>query len=290
MSKGFLGIDVGYSERKLTTGLCLLSVDDSFIRWHCFNTGTQRERRLEDLRLLISPGTKLLSVAIDGPLAAGLTRVAHYRSAEALLSRGQFLSRCKPGQTNVLVGQRLHHHASELAELVLGLHAEGYLSVAPSRHLEPVTEECIVEAFPNAFLAFLLSDGDFPSVRPPRRKVSDYFWGIAVKEGYLPRLVDSLAPGKAIDQPLESVTDHDHRAALICALTAFCVWRNRYVAVGDPIYGDFILPPSDHWDAGMLQPWPEMALRTNVRLVGRNRVGNADHANARIIRNGTHWF
>ena len=56
---------------------------------------------------------------------------------------------------------------------------------------------------------------------------------------------------------LESITNHDHRAAFICALAALCVARKQYVAVGDPEDGHIVLPP-------ILQPWAEDSLRKNL--------------------------
>lgn len=43
-------------------------------------------------------------------------------------------------------------------------------------------------------------------------------------------------------RPFSSVTNHDDRAALVCALTALCVVAGRYSAVGDTD-GWIILPP-----------------------------------------------
>ena len=49
-------------------------------------------------------------------------------------------------------------------------------------------------------------------------KASDKYWEIAIDECYLRDLVDELAPGKTLGKPLELITDHDHRAAFVCAL------------------------------------------------------------------------
>ena len=39
--------------------------------------------------------------------------------------------------------------------------------------------------------------------------------------------------------PFEDVTNHDDRAALICALTALCVAAGDYTAVGDTDGGSY---------------------------------------------------
>ena len=105
MAQYALGIDVGYSKSRRSTGLCLLTVDGDVLRWQCLNTGTEEATRLNDLRDLVPKGTHLLGVGIDGPLTSSLRVVSHYRTSDALLSRGPFRFRGKPGQTSV---ERLH--------------------------------------------------------------------------------------------------------------------------------------------------------------------------------------
>ena len=51
---------------------------------------------------------------------------------------------------------------------------------------------------------------------------------------------------------------HDERAALVCAMTAICVLRGCYVAVGDEQGGYFFLPPWQLWQA-----WARDCLDTN---------------------------
>ena len=288
MAQYALGIDVGYSKSRRSTGLCLLTVDGDVLRWQCLNTGTEETTRLNDLRELVPVGTHLLGVGIDGPLTSSLRVVSHYRTSDALLSRGPFRFRGKPGQTSVPSSQSLHRHATKLAKLALKLEAEGHLSIAAATHPNPVDRERILEVFPNAFLAVLLPDGKFP---PLRRDASDRFWEIAIVEGYLNGLLDVLAPGARLTESLDSVTDHDHRAALVCALAVLCVVGNHYVAIGDPMDGDIILPPYEAWGSGETsEPWAEVALRENVGLVRQN-VGNfPNHERARLLRNGAPWY
>ena len=38
MPQCFLGIDVGYSRRRPTTGLCLITIDQDRFQWQCHNT------------------------------------------------------------------------------------------------------------------------------------------------------------------------------------------------------------------------------------------------------------
>ena len=295
-----LGIDVGYSKTRRSTGLCLLKVTPTTIRWHCLNTGTGEALRLKDLRAFVPRGTHLLGVGIDGPLTPCLRVVPHYRSSDALLTRGVFSKRGKPGATSAPSGQQLHRHATLLAKLVLQLQEEGRFTLAPSTHPNPVHSSRVLEVFPNAFLSVLLPDADFYGLRL-NRNASDLFWEAAVPEArrptyvgpYLERLFESLAPDRRPETPLESVTDHDHRAALICALAVLCADQDRYVLSGDPVDGDIILPPHEFWGAGAMgtsEPWAETALRHSVQAVRRNKGNFENHEKARVLRNGVTWL
>ena len=288
-----LGIDVGYSKTRRSTGLCLLTITPTTIRWQCLNTGTDESLRLDDLRSLVPRGTHLLGVGIDGPLTPGLRVVPHYRSSDALLTRGVFARRGKPGATSAPSGQQLHTHATLLAKLVLRLQDEAHFSLAPATHPDPVCNSRILEVFPNAFLSVLLPDDAFNGLRL-KRNASDVFWMIAVDmEPHLHELIKSLAPGRRLKTPLESVTDHDHRAALLCALAVLCADQNRYVLSGDPIDGDIILPPHEFWGpgpSGNSQPWAEIALRKSVQAVRANPKNFPNHRKARVLRNGRPWL
>jgi predicted nuclease with RNAse H fold len=280
----FLGIDVGYSQSRRSTGLCLLRLDASRLSWQCLNTATDEEARLQDLRRFVPRGTVIAGVGIDGPLTCGLRVVSHYRTSDALLSRGVFRNRGKPGQTSAPSSQKLHQHATLLAKLCLRLEEEGYLQLGFNPLADPVHPKCLLEVFPNAFLSVLLPDSAFIELGPLRRKASDRFWEVAVREGYLERLLSILAPGVTHEQRFLGVTDHDHRAALVCALSALAVCRGRYVACGDPVDGDIVLPPREAWGAGVNgAPWAWKALEGNLVLVKANGGGHKNHERARVI-------
>ena len=90
-----------------------------------------------------------------------------------------------------------------------------------------------------------------------------------------------ISPQMRLSEPLESITNHDHRAAFICALAALCVARNQYAAVGDPEDGHIVLPP-------IFQPWAEDSLRKNVGSV--RKLGKySNHDMAQVILNGSLW-
>src|SRR2546425_910482 len=128
-----LGIDVGYSARRKTTGLCGLSWDRRTVRWACHNAGLDELDRRDALRrVLPDREVELSAVAIDGPLLPRLDPTPRYRCAESLLSRGAFAHRGKPGPTNGGSGRDLHAHATWLAKFVLR-----ECRVGPAAHVLP---------------------------------------------------------------------------------------------------------------------------------------------------------
>ena len=287
MSEHFLGIDVGYSKnpRRKSTGLCLISIDDGLFKWCCTNTNSGESVRAKDLKALIPQGTTLSAIGIDGPLAKDLKEVNRYRSADALLTRCLFQKKCMPGNTKSRSGQCLHKHATNLANLVLELQEQGHCIINKANHPGKVHENCIVEVFPTAFLAVLIPYKVIPCAK--RGKKSDEYWKVTDRKGYLASLIGTLAPMANLKQSIDSVENHDHRAALVCALAAMCFAKNLYVAVGDSEDGQIILPPSSNGRANSgIQPWAETTLQKNEATVRQNRRKYKNHENARIIRDG----
>ena len=291
MTESFLGIDVGYSQSRRTTGLCLLTLNQDRFQWACRNTGSDDSQRQKDLRELIPCGTRIGGVGIDGPLARNLNQVDRYRSADALLTRGSFQSRCKPGPTNSPTGRQLHFHATELAKMVLKLKNEGYLNIDDASHPHRIHVSRIVEVFPDAFLGVLLRGADFQAIQLGRGK-SDRFWELAVRRGLLKSLVLHLAAQTRLGEPIDTIKDHDHRAAFLCALAAMCVTKNKYVAVGDPEDGHIILPPCDVWplDADSQTSWAKSELQQNMAKVRENKADRPNHHLAQAICNGRRWL
>ena len=299
MPEHYLGIDVGWSRRHATTGLCLITLDPDGFQWECRNSTTSEDERKDDLRSLIHNGTALTGVGIDGQLAGGLVAVDHYRAAEALLNddaNGVFEGRCNPwGTDDNQKGQPLHHHATELANLVLELKRNEHLNIDCANHLDQIHKYRIVEAHPTAFLAFLLADCDYPVERRWNQPRSDAYWEIVVQKGYLQDLIQQLAPEcplDGLDERLSQIRNHDRRDAFVCALTAMCVSKQQYVAVGDPRYGDIVLTPFESWGRGPdgEPTWAEIPLREAVIAVLVNGDNNPNHSDARVICNGCQWI
>ena len=284
-SGAVLGIDVGFSPQERTTSYCLMQWTDKSIEITFDIIGVNADERRRRLRALLGSKRTLDGVAIDGPLTKGLRRITHYRAAEAMLSRGVLQCRGKPGQTSSPTGLMLHQHATEFANLVL---AEAL--IAPASHHDAIHRQSVVEAFPNMFLAALIPEASLPSLN---RDASDRYWEVAVQRTQiLENLVGLLLPGRRLTYTFQSCTDHDHRAGVVCALTALSVVAALHVGVGDPDDGDIILPPRTMWGASRdsADPWMEAALRQNVRRVRSNRKNHSNHSAARAVQTSGVWF
>ena len=276
-----LGIDVGWSLRGATTGLCVLRWRDGVVTWRLTRAPHDKGRRRAAIGALLAdlPG-EVAAVAVDGPLRPDLECRCRYRVCDALLSRGTFQRRGKAAPTNCPSGFRLHQEASLLAELALEH------PVAPARHRPSIDGRAIVEAFPNLFLGVLCDDtarGPYPR---SRRRWTDTLYPRLARRAKLDALMQTLLPSHRLAAPWATVSHHEDRAALACALTALGVAVGRYVAVG-AADGWVVLPAAEAWgrdDAG--EAWAERALRGNVATVARDAVG----AGPAFYRDGAVWL
>ena len=246
-----LGVDVGFSTIRRSSGVCRLDWNTEQIVWQ-----TDRFRALPDEQertIAATAGDRMLeAAAFDGPLRAGLEVIGIYRVADRMLTvrLGRHIG--KPGQTNAPVGKNLNAAANDLARQVLRR-----CEVRPVRHATRIDDRAIVEAFPSSFLGVMLED---PSRVPARRADrSDTFFEHLATCGTLQRLLDHLLPGRTLSLSLESVRNHDDRAALVCAITALGVAAGDFTAVGDA-NGWIILPPRR-----FVQDWAWSHLESNAR-------------------------
>lgn len=230
-----LGIDVGFSERRKTTGIASYTFGQP-ARLHC--VGSLPEDRAEVLldRPLYD------AIAIDGPIvptAANPEQVI--RRCERLLSKGLFGKRCKPGFSHFGTGLRLRQAATTIASEMPGYRRHGGVRV--------------VEAFPNAFLGVMLDDKTYAAFeRIPRGKKSDIFFAQACRDGTFDRLFECLGWDDVIlREQIQAVAhetprvSHEHRAALVCVLTGACALSGQAVYVGDEVGGSICLPPLRLW-------------------------------------------
>ena len=256
-----LGIDVGWSQKRPTTGFCLIEWRNRRVHLECCQAGTDEDDRRSKLRQLVGK-RQLLAVAIDGSLVPGLGITAQYRPVEALLSRGKFQRRGKPGPTSSGSGQRLHQEATKLARLVTSNQ-----DLAPAAFPCRVSQKAIVEAFPNAFLAFLHPDEGFPRQPQQSRRWTDTLFPRVSQR--LPQLLEILLPKYQLDFNIKQVKGHDTVASFICAITALCVVLARCVIIGDPHLGYIALPPLELWGQSLSgdSRWALDALRDNWAAV-----------------------
>jgi len=285
-----LGIDPGFSEREPTTCLCLLVWNDKAVRFSWKLTGSNEDERRTSLRRLVPAGTHLQAVAIDGPLTRNLLQILHYRAAEALLSRGTFQKRGKPGQTSSPNGQILHKHATAFAKLVLEMETEGLFSVSPANHFRPIHKKAIVEAFPNQFLGAMMPENKIPVLN---RDASDRYWESLAENHLLDALMKVLLPGRTMIPRFRDILGHEHRAGVVCTLTALSVACGQCVAIGDPIDGYICLPPSETWGKAQKRDgsWMEDALRANLlKVKATDRPDLRNHHKAEIIDFEKVWF
>lgn len=198
-------------------------------------------------------GHHLLAAAFDGPLRGDLKQIDRYRQCERELSvRAVRDAIGKLAQSNSGNGRKLNAATNDCAGIVLD---HGNLATAGHRHA--IHKRAIAEAFPNSFLGLMLTDpAPFKGGRGSR---SDRYYVALAEDSTLERLVQHHLPGRQVPD-FAAITNHDDRAALVCALTALGIANGDYLAVGDSD-GWIILPPLEfiapwaqslvaHWQAG----------------------------------------
>ena len=249
-SGSVLGVDVGYSPKRKSSAVCRLSWKDGALAW-----SISRFRHVEsEWRVALAASvadTQILCAAFDGPLRRGLDEIGRYRRAEQMLTRELGRKIGKPGQSSTPVGRQLNGAANIYARSIAA-RAE----IARARHEHAIDDASIAEAFPSTFLGVMMP---WPtSVAVTRGTRSDLFYRSLAETGGLQALSDFLLPGYRTTLAWEMVTNHDDRAALVCALTALCVAAGDYVAVGDQD-GWIVLPPRR-----FIQAWAWKDLDTNA--------------------------
>ncbi len=194
------------------------------------------------------------AIAIDGPIVPTATNPEQViRRCESLLSKGPFGKRCKPGFSHFGTGLRLRKAATTIANEMPGYRRHNSVRV--------------VEAFPNAFLGVMLDDKTYAAFeRIPRGKKSDIFFAQASLGGAFDRLFECLGWDDAnLRKQIQAVTrettriSHEHRAALVCVLTAGCALSGLAAYVGDESGGSICLPPLGLW-----ADWAKTALEGSI--------------------------
>jgi len=233
-SDAVLGVDVGFSPKRKSSAACLLTWSGGTVRWKIERFRAVAEERQAVLKRVAGANT-IAVAAFDGPLRRGLDRIGVYRMAERMLVKRLQPLIGKPGQSSAPVGVSLNLAANDCVATALEV-----ASINAAGHDLAIHERAVVEAFPSSFMGVMLADPS--AVAAARGDRSDTYYQFLAQSGGLKSLVNHLLPGASISQDFQSVVDHDDRAGLICALTALCVSRNDYSAVGDG-NGWIILPP-----------------------------------------------
>jgi Protein of unknown function (DUF429) len=245
-----LGIDVGCSPVRRSSAVCRLAWDADTVTWDVARFRAINPERIETI-VAVAGDAMLACAAFDGPLRRGFEAIGRYRSAERMLTRRLARRIGKPGASSAPVGRLLNEHANACAGVVLG-----HCHVAPSTHAREIDDRAVVEAFPSSFLGLMIED---PSTLAARRhNRSDLFFLHWCAQGIFDRLLGRLMPGRRQARAPADLTNHDERAAFVCALTALCVAAGDYTAVGDRD-GWIILPPYT-----LLPPWAREDLEANA--------------------------
>jgi hypothetical protein len=251
-----LGVDVGWSAEKSTTGAAVLSWTSAETTVTFARLPTADDARREGLVSLIRD-REILALAVDGPIRGCLDEIGLYRDAELMLTRGLAGYIGKPGQTSSGNGRKLNLAASAIVRSVL---ETGWLAFAA--HEARIHERAFVEAFPTTFLGVMLDEGCFPSHGARSDAYFPHLLGPNSGAAPLPTtdrlvgLLGRLLPGRRLTTDhFGAVQHHEDRAALICAFTALCIVARTYVAVGDAKNGYIVLPPRANAGEPGLQPW-----------------------------------
>ena len=245
LSGDVLGVDVGMSPARRSSAVCRLSWTETHVGWTIRRFRATPEERQSAMAETIGTA-QLMAAAFDGPFRAALDIIGVYRHCERVLTRQEFRTRIgKPGQSSAPIGKALNEHTNYCIRRALP-------HVVAATHPGAIHPRAVVEAFPSSFMGLMLAAPETIAVTRGNR--SDLFFQHLATAGTLDRLVAELLPGRIKAMGFDAITNHDDRAALICALTALGVAAGEFVSVGDG-EGRIILPPQ-----AMLADWARSAL------------------------------
>lgn len=222
-----LGIDVGFAKDRDTTGVAIYDEGEIGI-WRATTDWENRRRHFPSLAW--QPDV----VAIDAPLVG--QDISVRRFVEMEFSKHPFQNRCKAGLSHSGMGLELRKagHATRDQVIASGI----------ARH-----HQCF-EAFPNAFIGVLVPDVYYQNMPELKRGHKfDWLYDTAIKHNLFRDLYFLLNIPQHLQDAIAKEHDHEHRAAWICLLTAWCVFYNVVKAVGDADGGWFWLPPGSLWQS-----------------------------------------
>lgn len=220
-----LGIDVGYSKKRASTGIATYVSG----RLELFYVGSQAK----DREAVLSKFAKFSFAAIDGPLIPEQSlNKKDKRLCEYSFIGGNLEKRCKAGLSHCGSAIEFRSAAQIIADDVKDrLNNDQFNFVGPFvRENSP-----IVEAFPNGFIGTLLDTAHYENMpRLKRGRKFDELYDRAINAKIFNKIMRHL---KWDDDNLISIlnteTHHEKRAALICILTAACAAARKTKFVGD---------------------------------------------------------
>jgi hypothetical protein len=239
-----VGIDVGCSPTRRSSAICRLDWSASGVSWDIARFRAVEPER-EHVIAQVAGGRQIIAAAFDGPIRRSFDIIGRYRTAERMLTRRLRPLIGKPGQSSAPIGKLLNAHANDCVR-----HLVACCDVQDARHAVAIDQKSLVEAFPSSFLGLMIDDPTHLAARRGDR--SDTFFQHLAATGGFHALMECLLPGRKPALDPNAITNHDDRAAFVCALTALCVVASQFVAVGDHD-GWIILPPrefirSPQWD------------------------------------------
>lgn len=262
--KALLGVDVGFSKSRASTGIAWYASG----RFEAAAVKSDKKARLSCLPSRFCAD----AAALDGPLvpqgSEGSSDSPRY--AERLLSRGTFQHRCKPGFSHFGTGLELRKASHIAASQVRNVVKENSRLSAPFC----LGTRSIVEAFPNAFLGVLLDDDVYAkSPKLKRGQKFDWLYESAIENRALERVMSHVGfcpPG--LLAAVQREQHHEKRAAYVCLITAACVAAKELTSIGDKDGGWIVLPPLALW-----ADWSKNALDESERALtaetsARNRI------------------
>ncbi|WP_377846776.1 hypothetical protein [Bosea sp. UC22_33] len=229
-----VGIDVGCSPTRRSSAICRLDWSASGVSCDIARFRAVEPER-ERVIAQVAGGRQIIGAAFDGPIRRGFGIIGRYRTAERMLTRRLRPLIGKPGQSSAPVGKLLNEHANDCVQ-----HLVACCDVQDARHGVAIDQKALVEAFPSSFLGLMIDDPTHLAARRGDR--SDTFFQHLAAAGGFHALLECLLPGRKLVFDPNTVTNHDDRAAIVCALTALCVAAGQFVAVGDDD-GWIIMPP-----------------------------------------------
>ena len=243
-----LGVDVGFSKTRETTGIACLQ-DDRLVLVRAGNLWESRKEKLP-------PGFTPTVLAIDGPLLPQGSDALTRRPCELTFVHKPFHNRCKPGLSHWGIGLKLREAVMEACSRSQFGSILAQSTTTQSAFVARTGP--IVEAFPNAFLGVMTSDSDLLAApRLPRGRRFDWLYDRVTVTGKLEAVLSPiLGLPSCVWRKAETLTSkehHEERAALICLLTAALAARNRATVIGDETGGWFWLPPRESWEPWALQ-------------------------------------